>query len=64
MTTEELRDTFALEIAKIILEQNRFESVQDAAKALAYSYGLADAALSHRNVSAPEITKNEKEKQA
>ena len=61
MTNEELRDTLAIEIAKILLADRlgQMEVGNDLADSMGCSYPLADAVLSRRNVSKPVITKCE-----
>ena len=57
MTSEDLRDTLAIEIAKIVLsKQVGVSSLEDTLEVMTYVYPIADAVLSRRNVSAPVIT--------
>ena len=64
MTNDELRDTLAIEIAKILLAEmlEKMEVVNDLVDLMACSYPLADAVLSQRSVSNPVIAKCENTK--
>jgi hypothetical protein len=59
MQIDDLRDTLAIEITRILLTISAAKDFSDIEKILSRAYPLTDAVLAKRNVSRPVITKRE-----